>query len=208
VFTGIVEELGSVVSVETLTDSARIVISAPKVTGDAHHGDSIAVNGCCLTVVGQGDGTFAADVMAETLSRTNLGAFAPGQPVNLERAARVGDRLGGHIVQGHVDATTTIVDKQHGERWDVLRLALPKDTAQYVVEKGSIAIDGVSLTVVEAGSDSFTVSLIPETLAATTLGSKRVGELVNLEFDIIGKYVERLVDVRSAQFPATSQEPV
>ena len=207
-FTGIVEELGAVVSVETLTDSARIVVSGPRVTVDAHHGDSIAVNGCCLTVAPQGDGTFAADVMAETLSRTNLGAFTPGQPVNLERAARVGDRLGGHIVQGHIDATAAIIEKQHGERWDVLRLALPPDTAQYVVEKGSIAIDGVSLTVVEAGADSFTVSLIPETLAATTLGSKRVGELVNLEFDIIGKYVERLVDVRGAQVPATSQEPV
>ncbi len=207
-FTGIVEELGAVVSVETLTDSARIVISGPRVTVDARHGDSIAVNGCCLTVVEQGDGTFAADVMAETLSRTNLGAFTPGQPVNLERAARVGDRLGGHIVQGHIDAIATIVDKQHGERWEVLRVALPPDTAQYVVEKGSIAIDGVSLTVVEAGADSFTVSLIPETLAATTLGSKPVGELVNLEFDIIGKYVERLVDVRGAQVPATTQEPV
>jgi riboflavin synthase len=208
VFTGIVEELGAVVAVETLNDSARIVISGPRVTSDARHGDSIAVNGCCLTVVEQRDGTFAADVMLETLARTNLGDFTPGQPVNLERAARVGDRLGGHVVQGHIDATAAIVERQHGERWDVVRLALPPDTAQYVVEKGSIAVDGVSLTVVEAGADSFTVSLIPETLAVTTLGSKGVGELVNIEFDIIGKYVERLLQVRAAGSVDSSQEQV
>ncbi|MEO6713343.1 MAG: riboflavin synthase [Mycobacteriales bacterium] len=207
-FTGIVEELGSIVAIEVLGDSARLVVSGPLVTSDAGRGDSIAVNGCCLTVIEQGAGTFTADVMLETLSRTNLGELAPGQPVNLERAARVGDRLGGHIVQGHVDATAAIVAREPGERWEVVRFALPPDAAQYVVTKGSIAVDGVSLTVVEAADDSFTVSLIPETLEVTTLGAKRVGELVNIEFDIIGKYVERLVQVRAAKSEGSTQESV
>ena len=204
-FTGIIEELGSVVAIELLADSARLVVSGPLVASDAAHGDSIAVNGCCLTIVGRGDGTFTADVIAETLLRTNLGELAYGQPVNLERATRVGDRLSGHIVQGHVDATAAIVAREPGERWEIVRFALPPQTAQYVVQKGSIAVDGVSLTVVDAAADSFSVALIPETLAATTLGTKRVGDLVNIEFDIIGKYVERLVQVRGAQ-RHTSQE--
>jgi riboflavin synthase len=132
--------------------------------------------------------------MLETLSRTAVGELAPGDPVNLERAVTAGSRLGGHIVQGHVDATGSILERTRDEHWEVIRVALPPTTARYVVEKGSIAVDGVSLTVVDAGSDSFTVSLIPATLALTTLGSKQVGEVVNLEFDIIGKYVERMLD--------------
>jgi riboflavin synthase len=208
VFTGIIEELGRVVAVEALHESARIVVHGPLVTSDAGRGDSISVNGCCLTVVGQGDGTFTADVMLETLNRTNLGELTPGQPVNLERAARVGDRLGGHIVQGHVDVTAAITERHSADRWDVVRFALPPGQVQYVVEKGSVAVDGVSLTVVEAGSDSFTVSLIPETLEVTTLGRKGVGELVNIEFDIIGKYVERLVAVRGLVAPSSAEESV
>lgn len=205
-FTGIVEELGAVVAVETLHESARIEIRGALVTGDAAHGDSIAVNGCCLTVVDRGEDTFTADVMLETLNRTNLGELQAGQPVNLERAARVGDRLGGHIVQGHVDVTAAITARTPSERWDVVRVSLPPDQSQYVVAKGSVAVDGVSLTVVEAGPDFFTVSLIPETLAVTTLGSKSVGELVNVEFDIIGKYVERLVRGSEAAAPRFTQE--
>ncbi|MEP7055001.1 MAG: riboflavin synthase [Actinomycetota bacterium] len=207
-FTGIIEELGHVVAVEVLDESARIVVRGPLVTGDAGRGDSICVNGCCLTVVGQGDGTFTADVMLETLNRTNLGELIPGQPVNLERAARVGDRLGGHLVQGHVDLTAAITERHSGKRWDVVRFAVPPDQAQYLVEKGSVAVDGVSLTVVEAVADSFTVSLIPETLEVTTLGRKGVGELVNIEFDIIGKYVERLVAVRGFATQVPAQETV
>ena len=206
VFTGIIEELGTVVAFEQLHEAARIVVRGPLVTSDAGRGDSIAVNGCCLTVVGQHDGTFTADVMLETLGRTNLGELAPGQAVNLERAARVGDRLGGHIVQGHVDGTVAITERLQAERWDLVRFALPSDQAQYVVAKGSVAVDGVSLTVVEAAADSFTVSLIPETLAATTLGKKAVGALVNLEFDIIGKYVERLVKTRGAVATGSTKE--
>jgi len=205
-FTGIIEELGSVVGVEMRRDSARIEISGELVTSDAGRGDSINVNGCCLTVVQQGQGTFVADVMLETLNRTNLGQLAAGERVNLERAARVGDRLGGHIVQGHVDVAVAITERIASERWDVVRFALPPEHAQYVVAKGSAAVDGVSLTVVEAGRDSFTVSLIPETLAVTTLGAKAVGELVNLEFDIIGKYVERLVSLDTASAPRSTQE--
>lgn len=205
-FTGIIEELGSVVAVEMLHESARIEISADLVTSDAGRGDSINVNGCCLTVVRHGDGRFTADVMQETLNRTNLGQLTAGERVNLERAALVGGRLGGHIVQGHVDVSVAIIERMSSERWDVVRFALPADHAQYVVDKGSVAIDGVSLTVVEAGRASFTVALIPETLAATTLGTKAVGELVNLEFDIIGKYVERLVMLDTAAAPRNTQE--
>jgi riboflavin synthase len=208
VFTGIIEELGAVVALETQSESARIEVRGPLVTSDARRGDSIAVNGCCLTVVGEHDGTFTADVMLETLNRTNLGELTAGQPVNLERAARLGDRLGGHLVQGHVDVTAAITERRRHERWDVLRFALPPDQAAYVVEKGSVAVDGVSLTVVEASSDSFTVSLIPETLEVTTLGRKGVGELVNIEFDIIGKYVERLVSARGLVARDSSEESV
>ncbi|MBB1245850.1 riboflavin synthase [Streptomyces durbertensis] len=192
-FTGIVEELGEVTAVTDLGDASRLRLRGPLVTKDAAHGDSIAVNGVCLTVVENVDGEFTADVMAETLRRTGLGDLTPGSPVNLERALAVGARLGGHIVQGHVDGTGTLLERTPAEHWEVLRFALPRNLARYVVEKGSITVDGVSLTVVEAGDEHFTVSLIPTTLALTTLGRRTVGERVNLEVDVLAKYVERLV---------------
>jgi riboflavin synthase len=193
VFTGIVEELGEVTALERLADSCRFRLRGPLVTEDAKHGDSIAVNGVCLTVVETGDGEFTADVMAETLNRSSLGALTVGSPVNLERPMALGGRLGGHLVQGHVDGTGTVLERVPGERWEIVRISLPAPLARYVVEKGSITVDGVSLTVVEAAADSFTVSLIPATLALTTLGAKQPGEPVNLEVDVLAKYVERLL---------------
>jgi riboflavin synthase len=203
-FTGIVEELGTVVALEPATDSARLVVAGPVVTSDAAHGDSIAVNGVCLTVVTHGEGRFAVDVMAETLARSSLGALQPGDRVNLERAMAVASRFGGHVVQGHVDGTGTITSRTPGERWEVVEVSLPADLAPYVVEKGSITVDGVSLTVVAVtdaaptAPAAFTVSLIPTTLALTTLGAKGVGERVNLEVDVLAKYVERLLATRFA----------
>jgi riboflavin synthase len=190
-FTGIVAELGEVVGVEHFADAARITIRGS--VEDAVPGDSIAVNGVCLTVTGIMDGTFAADVMRETLDRSALGDTKPGDPVNLELSVRLRDRLGGHLVQGHVDATGTILSRAPSEHWDVVRISLPGSIARYVVEKGSIAVDGVSLTVSGLGEDWFEVSLIPETLKRTTLGSRQPGGIVNLEVDVIAKYVERLV---------------
>ncbi|GGZ58998.1 riboflavin synthase subunit alpha [Streptomyces inusitatus] len=195
-FTGIVEELGEVTAVEDLGDASRFRLRGPVVTDGAKHGDSIAVNGVCLTVVETGGGEFTADVMAETLSRSSLGALTPGSRVNLERPTPVGGRLGGHIVQGHVDATGSILDRTPSENWEIVKIALPAALSRHVVEKGSITVDGVSLTVVEAGSDHFTVSLIPTTLALTTLGLKGKGDPVNIEVDIIAKYVERLLGPR------------
>jgi riboflavin synthase len=195
-FTGIVEELGDVVAVEQLADAARLTVRGPEVSADARHGDSIAVNGVCLTVVTTADGTFTADVMRETLQRTGLGALRPGDPVNLERPLTLSARLGGHLVQGHVDGTGTVLQRTPGEHWEVVRVALPAELARYVVPKGSIAVDGVSLTVVEAGPDWFTVSLIPTTLALTTLGRAAPGTTVNLEVDVLAKYVERLLRER------------
>ncbi|WP_270887883.1 riboflavin synthase [Pedococcus sp. 5OH_020] len=192
-FTGIVEELGTVVALEHGRDSARLTVAGPLVTQDAVHGASIAVNGICLTVVEHSSGRFTVDVMAETLSRTSLGSLAAGDPVNLERAMSTGSRFGGHVVQGHVDATATITERVPGDRWEVVRFSLPPTVARYVVEKGSITVDGVSLTVATLGTDSFTVSLIPTTLALTTLGHKVVGDPVNLEVDVLAKYVERLL---------------
>ncbi|MFD3525456.1 riboflavin synthase [Streptomyces sp. NPDC058653] len=192
-FTGIVEELGQVTAVENLGDSSRFRLRGAAVTEGAKHGDSIAVNGVCLTVVDLDDGEFTADVMAETLDRSSLGALVPGSRVNLERPMAVGDRLGGHIVQGHVDGTGTIVDRKTSEHWVIVKISLPAGLTRYVVEKGSITVDGVSLTVVDAGPDYFTVSLIPTTLALTTLGIKEPGDPVNLEVDVIAKYVERLM---------------
>lgn len=192
-FTGIVEELGEVTAVENLGDSSRFRLRGPAVTEGAKHGDSIAVNGVCLTVVDHGDGEFTADVMAETLNRSSLGALVPGSRVNLERPMAVGDRLGGHIVQGHVDGTGTVVERKTSENWEIVKVSLPADLTRYVVEKGSITVDGVSLTVVDAGPDYFTISLIPTTLALTTLGIKEPGDPVNLEVDVIAKYVERLM---------------
>ncbi len=198
-FTGIVEELGEVTAVENLGDSSRFRLRGPLVTDGAKHGDSIAVNGVCLTVVELGDGDFTADVMAETLNRSSLGALEPGSRVNLERPMAVGGRLGGHIVQGHVDGTGTIVERKPSENWEIVKVSLPADLTRYVVEKGSITVDGVSLTVVDAGPDYFTISLIPTTLALTTLGSKGPGDPVNLEVDVIAKYVERLLGTRTEE---------
>ena len=196
-FTGIVEELGQVVGTEDLGDSARLTISGPLVTSDARHGDSIAVNGVCLTVVDVlPEGRFTADVMAETLARSSLAAATVGAPVNLERAAALNSRLGGHIVQGHVDGTGQVISRTPSRHWEVVRIALPAALSRYVVEKGSITVDGVSLTVSALDHDWFEVSLIPTTLGLTTLGHAAPGTPVNLEVDVIAKYVERLLSAR------------
>ncbi|MER6995737.1 riboflavin synthase [Streptomyces sp. NPDC000410] len=192
-FTGIVEELGEVTAVEELDDSSRFRLRGPVVTEGAKHGDSIAVNGVCLTVVETGEGEFTADVMAETLKRSSLGALTVGSRVNLERPMVADGRFGGHIVQGHVDGTGTIAERTPSENWELVKISLPAGLSRYVVEKGSITVDGVSLTVVDAGRDHFTISLIPTTLALTTLGIKQPGDPVNLEVDVIAKYVERLL---------------
>jgi len=215
-FTGIVEELGVVRAIEDQGDAVRLTLRAGKVMTDVRVGDSIAVNGCCLTVSELGSETFTADVMRETLDKTSVGELEPGTRVNLERAVTASTRLGGHIVQGHVDGTGRIVARTPSEHWELVEVSLPADLSRYLVPKGSIAVDGISLTVVDVSDDvstssttglersttglersttggSFTVSLIPETLARTTLGSKLVGEPVNLEVDVIAKYVERLL---------------
>jgi riboflavin synthase len=192
VFTGIVEELGEVVEIETAADSAVFTIRGPLVTQDATHGASIAVNGVCLTVVDHKDDVFTADVMQETLDRSSLGALAPGSRVNLERPVRLQDRLGGHLVQGHVDGVGTVIARRPSEKWEIVKISLPAAISRYVVEKGSITVDGISLTVTQVEDDSFSVSLIPTTLELTTLGRKGPGDPVNLEVDVIAKYVERL----------------
>ncbi|HVF20338.1 MAG TPA: riboflavin synthase [Mycobacteriales bacterium] len=192
-FTGIVEELGEVVGLQRLDGAARLTVRGPKVVSDARHGDSIAVNGVCLTVVEVLDGAFTADVMLETLDRSSLGALTVGSPVNLERPVTLAGRLGGHLVQGHVDGTGTIVDRAPAEHWDVVRVSVPPRLARYVVEKGSVTVDGVSLTVSGCGPDWLEVSLIPTTLELTTLGRKAVGDPVNIEVDVVAKYVERLL---------------
>ncbi|MET8411206.1 riboflavin synthase [Streptomyces sp. NPDC005195] len=198
-FTGIVEELGEVTAVENLDEASRFRLRGPVVTQGAQHGDSIAVNGVCLTVVDHEGDEFTADVMAETLNRSSLGALTVGSRVNLERPMAVGDRLGGHIVQGHVDGTGTVIERKPSEHWEIVKISLPADLTRYVVEKGSITVDGISLTVVDAGPDHFTVSLIPTTLDLTTLGRKQPGDPVNLEVDVIAKYVERLLGARGEQ---------
>jgi riboflavin synthase len=204
-FTGIVEELGEVTGRDVLADAARLTIRGPVVTADAGHGDSIAVNGVCLTVAELlPEGQFTADVMGETLNRSNLGELRVGSRVNLERAAAVNSRLGGHIVQGHVDGTGRVVARAPSEHWEVVRIEVPAAVARYVVEKGSITVDGISLTVSGLGDeprDWFEVSLIPTTRELTTLGSAPVGTQVNLEVDVIAKYVERLM---SHHFPSAS----
>ncbi|WP_127360739.1 riboflavin synthase [Actinacidiphila soli] len=205
-FTGIVEELGDVVAIEELGDASRFRLRGPVVTDGAKHGDSIAVNGVCLTVVDFGNGEFTADVMAETLNRSSLGALAVGSKVNLERPMALGGRLGGHLVQGHVDGTGTIVERKPSEHWEIVKISLPADLTRYVVEKGSITVDGISLTVVDAGLDYFTVSLIPTTLALTTLGAKQPGDPVNLEVDVIAKYVERMLGDADRTKPDTRTE--
>jgi riboflavin synthase len=192
-FTGIVEELGEIVAVDYGMDSARLVVRGALVAADAMPGASVAVNGVCLTVVEVADGTFTSDVMRATLHRTSLSTLVVGSRVNLERAVRASDRLGGHIVQGHVDGIGTVVDRMLSDRWEVVRISLPDDVSRYVVERGSITVDGVSLTVSGVGDGWFEVSLIPTTLELTTLGRHQLGELVNLEVDVIAKYVERLL---------------
>jgi riboflavin synthase len=197
-FTGIVEELGAVEAMEEQGDAVRLTVHGPLVVQDAELGDSISVNGCCLTVADRGDGSFTADVMRETLLKTSLGALAPGARVNLERAVTAHTRLGGHMVQGHVDDTGTVVARTPSEHWEVVEIRFPERLAPYLVDKGSVTVDGVSLTVVEVDDDAgtFSVSLIPETLARTTLGTRRPGDAVNLEVDVIAKYVERMLTIR------------
>jgi riboflavin synthase len=192
-FTGIIEELGCVARIVDLGDSSRLSLRGARVTEDAGHGDSIAVNGVCLTVVEVDGDTFTADVMRESLRRSSLGALAVGDPVNLERAATLATRLGGHLVQGHVDGVGSLLRRDHAAHWEVATFSLPAQLARYVVEKGSITVDGVSLTVVEVGADRFSVSLIPTTLKLTTLGHKGIGDPVNLEVDVIAKYVEKML---------------
>jgi len=208
-FTGIVEDLGEVEAVEHAGDSAHVFIRSDKVTHGTRPGDSIAVNGVCLTVTGLLSGLpaaegippdapgatrgFTADIMGETLARSSLAGVVPGTKVNLERSVRLEDRLGGHLVQGHVDGTAAIIRRQPQEHWEVVRIGLPPGLASYVVHKGSIAVDGISLTVSGMGDDWFEVSLIPETLKRTTLGAKQPGETVNLEVDVIAKYVQKLL---------------
>jgi len=194
-FTGIVAELGEVAGIEQRGDAARLTIQGS--TEGVSPGDSIAVNGVCLTVTGILDGSFTADVMGETLDRSSLGALTPGAPVNLEQSIRLADRLGGHLMQGHVDATGTIISRTPAEHWDQVRISLPGSISRYVVHKGSIAVDGISLTVSALGPPGgqtwFEVCLIPETLKRTTMGARQPGEVVNLEVDVIAKYVERLL---------------
>jgi riboflavin synthase len=193
VFTGIIEELGTVTDWTQTTDAARVTVRAPLAVSDAKHGDSISVSGVCLTVVDQGDDWFTADVMAESIAMSTLGSLTPGALVNLERAARVGDRIGGHIVQGHIDGTAELLSITDGSAWRVVRFALDPELAALVTRKGSIAIDGVSLTVSAVGDDWFEVSLIPETLEVTTLGARTVGSRVNIETDILARQVQRLL---------------
>ncbi len=195
-FTGIIEERGTVVAITDLADAIRLTLKGPKVLEDARHGDSIAVSGCCLTVTTSEVDTFDADVMKESLDKTTLGTLRVGDEVNLERAMSAGGRLGGHIVQGHVDGTGEVVSREPSEHWELFTIAAPADIVRYLVAKGSVTIDGTSLTVVDVHDDAvptFTVSLIPTTLRDTTLGNRRVGDRVNLEIDILAKYVERLL---------------
>lgn len=196
-FTGIVEELGRITALHQVgtgtQDAIRLTVAGPTVTADVSLGDSVAVSGVCLTVAESAGDQFSADVMRETLVRSTLADAVVGTAVNLERAVTLQTRLGGHLVQGHVDSTGVVMRREHTPNWDVVEIALPSTLARYVVEKGSIAVDGVSLTVAAVGDESFTVSLIPTTLALTTLGTKRVGDKVNLEVDVMAKYAERLL---------------
>lgn len=221
-FTGIVEELGTIGSIEELGDSIRLTVQATEVLEDVALGDSISVNGCCLTVVSIGSTTasgvadsWTADVMQETLDKTSLHGAKAGDPVNLERAVTPTTRLGGHIVQGHVDGVGKIIARTPSEHWELVEISIPSDLSKYLVDKGSITVDGVSLTVVSVSTgyasptreDSFTVSLIPETLTRTTLGSRQPGDRVNLEVDIIAKHVERLLAARDTALPTTEGTP-
>lgn len=192
-FTGIIEEVGEVADITEQTNALRLTIAASTVLGDAQLGDSIAVNGVCLTVAERDDNTFTADVMQETLNRSSLGTVTVGSKVNLERAAQVGSRLDGHIVQGHVDGTAEVISRTADEHWEIVRFTLPADLARYVVEKGSISIDGTSLTVSALGDDWFEVSLIPVTLTDSVVGLRQPGDIVNLEVDVVAKYIEKML---------------
>lgn len=212
-FTGIIEERGVVERVDDVGDSVRLTVRGPLVVGDVHHGDSIAVSGVCLTVVESTADSFTADVMKQTLVMSTHGDLVAGSPVNLERAARVGDRLGGHIVQGHVDGTATLLEVHPGDAWRRLRFSLSDELAPLLVDKGSITLEGVSLTVSdisEAGAAEgwFEVSLIPETLAATTLGEKTVGDRVNVETDVLARHVRRMLRIDEVAQAALDQSPV
>jgi riboflavin synthase len=195
-FTGIVEELGTVAAIEDQGDAIRLTIAAGQVLADAQLGDSISVNGCCLTIAERDGDTWTADVMQETLDKTSLAGVAPGDRVNLERAVTPQTRLGGHIVQGHVDGVGVVRRRTPSEHWEVVDVEMPPELGRYLVDKGSITVDGVSLTVVETRDDGFTVSLIPETLARTTLGARQPGDRVNLEVDVLAKHVEKLLQHR------------
>ena len=201
-FTGIVEELGTIVSVADTAvggeRAVRVTIDGPLVSSDVAVGDSIAVSGVCLTVIDAPPGRFTADVMLETLTRSTLRDASAETPVNLERAVTLATRLGGHLVQGHVDGTGTVIRREHTPEWDVVEFSLPAELARYVVMKGSIAVDGVSLTISAVGAKSFSVSLIPTTLQRTTLGAKALGGAVNLEVDVMAKYAERLLGFATA----------
>lgn len=192
-FTGIIEERGEIIGWQESSDAAVITVRAPRAVSDAKHGDSISVSGVCLTVIDQGPDWFSADVMAMTIATSIFKAPAVGTAVNLERAAQVGDRLGGHIVQGHIDGTSSLREVTEGGAWRVLRFSLSPDVAPLVTRKGSIAVDGVSLTVSAVGRDWFEVSLIPETLTATTLGDRVVGDDVNIETDLLARHVKRML---------------
>jgi riboflavin synthase len=196
-FTGIIEERGTITRIDRSDDAARVTVRGPLAVEGAKHGDSISVSGVCLTIVDFDDASFTADVMAQTLAMSTLDGAAPGLAVNLERAARVGDRIGGHIVQGHIDGTAQVLEIRPGEAWRVIRFSLDAAHAPLVVDKGSIAVDGVSLTVSAVGDEPdgswFEVSLIPETLTATTLGERAVGDRVNIETDILARQVERML---------------
>lgn len=199
-FTGIIEELGRIERLDQHGDSARLTVRGPRVVADARHGDSICVSGVCLTVVHNDEQTFTADVMAQTLAMSTLGELVAGSGVNLERAAQVGDRLGGHIVQGHIDGTARVLSITEGDAWRVVRLSLPRSLAVLVVDKGSITVSGVSLTVsaisdADADDAWFEVSLIPETLSATTLGTLTIGDTVNIETDILARHVQRMLQM-------------
>ncbi len=211
-FTGIVEEIGEVVAVEPAGDGVRVRVRGPRAVSDAGHGDSISVSGVCLTVVDRGEDWFTADVMQQTLVMSTLAGVTEGRPVNLERATAAHGRLGGHIVQGHIDGTGELLEVRPGAEWRVLRIALPRELAPLVVDKGSVAVDGVSLTVSAvsapgASPDWFEVSLIPETLSATTLGDRAVGDRVNLETDILARHVQRLMAFAAPAAPDSAASP-
>ncbi|ERS58796.1 MULTISPECIES: riboflavin synthase [Corynebacterium] len=201
-FTGLVQELGTVAALEQQADALRLSIRAPQTVSDARLGDSIAINGVCLTIAELDGDIFCADVMQESLDRTGLGQLKEGARVNVEPALLPTTRLGGHMMQGHVDGTARLVSREHSEHWDVLRFSLPRDLARYVVEKGSIAVNGTSLTVSAVGEDWFEVSLIPTTLRETTHGESKVGDIVNLEVDVLAKYVEKMLHPESGSAQA------